>query len=719
MILAEGLEKNVGVCDIETMTELFDVGCYNPDTQEWVEFEVSAYKNELFKFVKWYTSKPLDFLVTFNGIGFDQQVMEWVVDNYEDWIELPNLQITKLISDYAQKVIDDSKFNIPHKYKEKDFSIPPLDVFRIHHFDNDAKRTSLKWCAFMMNMDVEEMPIHHLKQNLTEEEIVMIRNYRRNDCIVTYGLLLITLGRIQEVEKINGGYPLPELKDYLGVNMIQDRYDVYRETGLYCFNWSDVKIGEEWNKNDYKHSENIKSEDERNVLFSKKVKHPYGQRFNKFFPSTMDFQTQQLKDFFKHVGNEFVKTDEKDKRTGRKKIQEFPITIGSTTYNIAKGGVHSTEKNRVVEPPPGYNYDDLDVGSQYPNSIAKLGIYAPHLKETIIHQFKEKISRRLRYKSKAKELKSQGLHEEARKYNSVQNMLKLCLNGGYYGKLGQKGSFLEYPEGLLKCCMSNQIEILMLVEMMEMAGFKVMSGNTDGITVMYPQSKRDEFLKICKEWEDKVGNHDMGKLEETKFAKVWQENVNHYIAKKIDFDDKGNFKGYSVKKKGRFATEFLLNKNKSGRIINLAMEAYFIEGKDPVEFITKHGKDNKNIFDFCIARKASGKMYYEEKWIEDGKRYTKTHKKLVRYFVSKNGKVLWKRGLDQYDSPINNQCEAPNLLGQPKVTYFNKASDVSDIQIDYNYYIYKTLKRIDKLERTKKVDSFIRRVHGTKQMLLF
>jgi len=48
-----------------------------------------------------------------------------------------------------------------------------------------------------------------------------------------------------------------------------------------------------------------------------------------------------------------------------------------------------------------------------------------------------------------------------------------------YGKLGQRGSFLEYPEGMLKVTMGNQMEILMLIEKLEMSGFQVLSGNTE------------------------------------------------------------------------------------------------------------------------------------------------------------------------------------------------------------------------------------------------
>jgi len=142
MLIAHKTDKRIGICDIETMVELFDVGIYNPDTKEWYEFQISQYKNELFEFVKHYTSGHYDYLVTFNGISFDQQVLEWIVDNHQKWAENTNLEIVEKISDYAQKMIDNSNYGMFPPYKESSFRIPPIDIFKIHHFDNDARRTS-------------------------------------------------------------------------------------------------------------------------------------------------------------------------------------------------------------------------------------------------------------------------------------------------------------------------------------------------------------------------------------------------------------------------------------------------------------------------------------------------------------------------------------------------------------------------------------------------
>jgi hypothetical protein len=211
----------------------------------------------------------------------------------------------------------------------------------------------------------------------------------------------------------------------------------------------------------------------------------------------------------------------------------------------------------------------------------------------------------------------------------------------------------------------------------------------DGITVFYHESRRERFLQICTEWEERVGNNKMGKLEETSFLKVFQESINHYISLKRDM---------GIKKKGRFATEFELNKNKSKRIIPLAIEAYFINGINPIQFIENHS----NIFDFCIAKKSSRSMHYEEIIDKDN---VKIHKKLIRYFVSNNGNVIKKRGFDFEGKAVDSFCEATDndfpWMGQPKLTYFNRFyKDKYDI--NYSYYILETLKRIDKIEKTNK-----------------
>ena len=703
MIIADGIDANIEICDIETMADFVDIGCYNPDTKTWTEFEISSRKNDLYKFVHWYTHKPCDYMVTFNGIGFDHQVLQSVIYKYDQWYDLDGPQIAAEIYKITQQLIDNGRYNIRPPYFEQAFPVKPIDLYRIHHFDNEARRTSLKWCAFMMNMDVEEMPIHHSRTNLSPEEMDTVIAYRRNDCWVTGGLLCLTLGDLEGVSQYNNGAPIDHLKDYKDVNKIQLRMDIEDETGLQCLNWSDVKIGEELNKAEYIEAENVTDEWS---LVPKKVRHPYGKKFKQFFPHTMSFQTQQLKDFTESFGNQYVLSEK----------QEFPITIGRTTYTIAKGGIHSTESNRVLIPSLGQLLRDADVGSQYPRAILKYKVYPPHLKSTILDNFEKTVIKKAEYKELGKKAKDNP--KQARIFKSLEGSTKLRMNGGYFGKLGQPGSFLEYPEGLMKITIGNQIEILMLIEDLEMNGITVVSGNTDGIVSLFREDQEELYNKICAKWEEKVENTVLGKLEYADFAGLWQEGINSYIGKKTDG---------KVKKKGRFVTEYgspgcEINKNKSNRIIPLALEAYFIDGKDPIEFIKNHD----SIFDFLIAKKAVGQLHYDEiLGIKNGVEQVKVHKKLIRYFVSTDGHVFKKRGIGNTGKEMDSYCEAPDKtytwLGEPKLTYFNKVykKDMKDYHINYDWYIIETLERIDKIEKTKKAKQYAEKLKPTQQTALF
>ena len=89
------------------------------------------------------------------------------------------------------------------------------------------------------------------------------------------------------------------------------------------------------------------------------------------------------------------------------------------------------------------------------------------------------------------------------------------------------------------------------------------------------------------------------------------------------------------------------------------------------------------------------------------------HKKLVRYYVCKEGSILMKRGKDFEGNPMNNHCEAIDKefpwMKQPLIKYFNRAWEVNNFQdynVDYSYYILETLKRIDAIQKTKMAKNY-------------
>src|SRR5688500_4967672 len=134
MIIADGLDVHLEIVDAETTAKFTHIGCYNPDTQVWTDFEFSRRKNDLYKFVKWYTSKPCDYLVTFNGISFDQQVFQFIVRHHNDWFDLNGVGVAEKVYDFVRHIIDCGRYNIRLPYQESQFSVKPLDLFKIHHF---------------------------------------------------------------------------------------------------------------------------------------------------------------------------------------------------------------------------------------------------------------------------------------------------------------------------------------------------------------------------------------------------------------------------------------------------------------------------------------------------------------------------------------------------------------------------------------------------------
>ena len=134
------------------------------------------------------------------------------------------------------------------------------------------------------------------------------------------------------------------------------------------------------------------------------------------------------------------------------------------------------------------------------------------------------------------------------------------------------------------------------------------------------------------------------------YKKIVYSTVNDYIA----FTEEGK-----VKTKGDFISNFDLWKNKSARVVPLALQAYFVEGKDPIQFIESY----PNIYDFCIMERATGTTYLEEQWDEGTTVNTKKHQKLVRFYYSNTGRKLYKRGIGTTGKPMNVCKSAPNELG--------------------------------------------------------
>lgn len=649
--------------DIETFLEYFLVCVHELNTGEKHEFRFNRWQNNLYAFIKYARSRKDYYWVGYNNISFDSQVIEFVMRNYEDWAETPRLEVCSLIGDAAQDAIQRQHYRMQLRYWEEEIDFKQIDLFKLHHFDNDDKRTSLKWLEFMMEMpNVEVTPISWNKKGLTEDDIEIVTMYCWNDIEALKYLWRYTTGDVENEE-------------YKGKNKIVDRLAIIQKFDFpeKAISWSDVKIGEEINLQGYMKKT---GKSRKEIYAAKKARKTRKFTFGQCIPEYVEFQTTEFQQFREKMDGVKINFFTKEL---------YPFSYNGTKYTIGKGGIHSVDKKRQIIPKSNECLEDADVGSQYPRAIYKRGLFPYHLGKEWLINYGASIKEKDRYKqlAKAGDLAAKG----------IEDSYKLALNGGGFGKTNEPNSWQYGPEVTFACTVGNEFEILMLIERHELTGIRVISANTDGIVCFYPKHLEETYQRNCQWWEDKVGNTEMGRLEYTKFKKLYQSSVSDYLAVKEDG---------KIKKKGDFVTDNQLHKNKSRRIVPIALEKYIVDDI-PIE---KTIREHKHIFDFLIGVKASNNYHYEAINEETGEK--EEFRSLLVYYVSTNGRRLLKIKNEGSEAtgPDVSRCEAPDkdddqvYLCTP-ANKIDPSLPIENYNIDYAYYEKKCYRIIESVEGKK------------------
>ena len=186
--------KKIWIYDLETL-DLFTATFVDRDSDEVRVFVISNSRDDrenLFLFL----NTEVQGLIGFNCNFFDAQILEYLFRN-------PNCSASE-IRNYAKIITSvDVDENRKPDVPEWKFRIPHLDLYKINHFDNKNRRTGLKWCEFMMDLDnIEDMPSQGSGNNWEQ----MVLSYNLNDCIATKELYFRTKPMIELRKKIKAKY---------------------------------------------------------------------------------------------------------------------------------------------------------------------------------------------------------------------------------------------------------------------------------------------------------------------------------------------------------------------------------------------------------------------------------------------------------------------------------------------------------------------------------
>ena len=620
------------VYDLETLSNLFTYTGYCPKTDTWYQYVICPWRNDAKELYEHLTKEKI-ILCGFNNLAYDYPLLHHFLRHWKGEYEFyTGYELSQALYAKSQYLIDELFTEV------KKPLIPQIDLYKIWHYNNKARMTSLKDLEIQMRMEnVEEMPIHHT-QWCKEGDEIKVLEYNKNDVLATYKFLLVTLGKTE--------YPL-----YKGENKLQLRNDLNKKFHVNVTNMGDVPMGEELMLQLYCR------ETGNNPWYLKKSGGTPRSIINlkECIPKWCDLKTKEFNNFLNQVKNTSIK--------GEKGEFQFSVIYHQYKFDFGLGGSHGSIRPGVYESDDDWIIVDYDVASLYPSIAKSLQLYPEHLGIPFLHQYVGFIDTRLAEKSKPK--------------NERDNVLikgyKLIVNGAY-GKSNEEKSFLYDPLYTFKTTIAGQMFICMWSERMVKAVPELIfiQTNTDGQTIRIPRNK----LSLIREVNEQLTKETGLVIEEAFYSKMFIRDVNNYGAVYEDSTPEHEH----IKLKGDFEVDKEYHKDPSMRIVPLAVKNYFVYGI-PVEETIKKDRD---IFNFCMRLKTNSKSTPIFRHLEDdGKLNDKELDRTTRYLIGKgkNSGILLKKFEDGKITGVN--------VGYSAIL-FNKAYHLDnwdDYNLDYQFYI--------------------------------
>ncbi len=623
-------------------------------------FEISFRRNDIAELWTWIQSIRQDRMVGFMNLGYDYPVLHFILQHY-------NVTPADIYNFSTNIIESDDRFG--HIIWDRDQVVQQVDLYKIHHFDNRAKTTSLKILEFnMRSQSIVDLPFPPGTM-LTSAEIDTLIRYNHHDVDQTEAFMVQSADSIKFREylsekygrnflnhndtKIGKDYLIAELERinpgscYQKVDGRRQPRQTHRST--ICFNdiiFPYVRFERpEFNQVlQWLRETTISGYDTKDCIkvwsaYNKKTKEWLGKWHNE-----------------REVTTSWLEGPATIDEGWQRKSKPLSCVVDGFQFDFGTGGIHGSIDGAIVEATEIECILDLDVTSYYPSLGIVNRIHPEHLGTTFCDVYADIKKQRISY--------AKGTPEN--------EMLKLALNGTY-GDTNSLFSPLYDPQYTMAITVNGQLLLCMLAEqMMRIPGLKMIQVNTDGLTVKVHRGYLQHISKVRKWWCEVTGLE----LEHAFYKRMFIRDVNNYIAEQEN--GKLKCKGayvHNIEKPGAKGN-LGWHQNHSALVIQKAAEVALIWGTNIEQFIHNHNEP----LDFMLRTKVNRKdrLLLDEVQIQN----------VTRYYVSTNGGSLVK-----IMQPLKGKTEERRIginVGWKVTECNNLTGTIADI--DHRYYIEEAYK---------------------------
>jgi hypothetical protein len=581
------------VYDIETLPNAFTLTAEMLNSEVRSTWEVSHYRDDRQPLMEWFAHLQRNGvpMISFNGIHFDYPVCHFIFHN-------PQVTVEQIYEKAMTIIRSNDRFG--HTIWDRDRFAPQIDLFKIHHFDNVAKTTTLK--ALQINM----------------------RSPTVVDSPVEFGTMLTKQQVDQDLIPYNC-HDVSETKRFAFFSMdaINFRIGIIPQFGIEALNYNDTKIGEKMLEQrlgddvcyDRSSGRKVKRQSPRYRIALADIIFPYIQFNNPEFQRVLAFMKDQVL-----TPDDLTDPDAPIKTKGV--FTDLVANVGGLDFYFGTGGVHASVTAQRFIASGDWIIRDIDVEGLYPNIAIANRLAPEHLGEAYITEY-------------AKIPVERKTHKKGTYQNAA---LKLAANGSW-GKSNSKFSIFYDPKYAMTIPINGQLLICMLAEwLLTVPTIQLIQANTDGITYRIHKDHEPQAAAICRQWEA----FTCLKLEDADYSRMWIRDVNNYIAEPVT--PFGQNEPPHYKQKGAYWHPDPFNYAESiskasppcwykdlGNIVSIrAANAAMIHGIDPAVYIRAH----TDPFDFMCRVKVdrASKLYLGGVPIQS----------TTRYYVATNGAPMIK-----------------------------------------------------------------------------